>query len=112
MLLIVLTDRGDAGGDASSTAAGLAEPDAGSFGVADEHAIVEDDAGWSGAWLQPAALAEIAVQHIHWRLPDRRPALAQGLVAAVPAKLWLQVDGSALLIVATVSVDELQERLA
>ncbi len=80
--------------------------------VADEHAIISDDAGWSGIWLTSAQVESIALRHIHWPLPPQRPVLAQGLIAAIPSKLWLGPDGDALLLVATVSVDEMQERLS
>ena len=80
--------------------------------VADEHAIISDDAGWSGIWLTSAQAESIALHHIHWPLPPQRPILAQGLIAAIPSKLWLGADGDALLLVATVSVDEMQERLS
>ncbi len=80
--------------------------------VADEHAIISDDAGWSGIWLTSAQAESIALHHIHWPLPPQRPILAQGLIAAIPAKVWLGADDKALLLVATVSVDEMQERLS
>ena len=41
-----------------------------------------------------------------------RPALAQGQIAGVPAKLVLHADGSALLLVACAARHELEERLA
>ena len=44
-------------------------------------------------------------------LPAGRPALAQGLVAAVPAKLWLDEDGTARLICLAAYAAELQERV-
>jgi hypothetical protein len=79
--------------------------------IDDVHAIVEDDAGWAGCWITAAKAAELAVRHIHWRLPPHRPALAQGLIAGIPAKLWLE-ETRALILVAGVSAGELQERLA
>ena len=59
----------------------------GALGVAldDPHAIVEDERGYVGGWGSAAALGE----HLEWWLPDVRPALAQGSVAGVPAKIWL-----------------------
>lgn len=56
-----------------------------SVDVADPHAIVEDERGYVGGWGSAAALAG----HLEWWLPDARPALAQGSVAGVPAKIWL-----------------------
>ena len=80
--------------------------------AADPHAIIAEDAGWSGIWLTGDEVESIARHDIHWPLPAERPAFVQGLVAAIPAKLWLGTDGEALLLVATVSVDEMQERLS
>ena len=40
-----------------------------------------------------------------------RPALAQGAVAQVPARVWLPDDGDALLITAAAYADELESRL-
>ena len=51
-------------------------------------------------------------RHVEWALLDERPALAQGFVATVPARVWLP-DGSdrVLLITATAFADELAGRL-
>jgi len=75
--------------------------------IDDEHAIIEDEVGFVGAWLDPAEVTP----HIEWPLPAERPALAQGLIAGVPAKLWLPDDGDALLVTAAAYADELTSRL-
>jgi hypothetical protein len=77
--------------------------------LADAHAIVEPDAGFSGAWLP---LDDVA-RHIEWPLPSVRPALAQGAVAGVPAKIFLPdgIAGDVLLLTATAYADELIDRL-
>ena len=75
--------------------------------VDDEHAIVEDEAGFAGSWLDPAELEP----HTEWPFPTERPALAQGSIAGVPAKLWLPTDGEALLLTAAAYADELATRL-
>ncbi len=76
--------------------------------VDDADAIVEDEVGFVGARL---AIALIAA-HVEWSLPTNRPALAQGAVANVPAKVWLADDGDdALLITAAAYADELAGRL-
>jgi len=79
--------------------------------VRDEHAIVEDEIGYVGAWLSPSELADLVVPRLEWPLPVERPALAQGLVAGVPAKLWIGADGGALLITAAAFGEELAGRL-
>ena len=80
--------------------------------VDDAHAIVVPERGYVGWEVAPAELDELVHGHIEWRLPGERPALAQGLIAQVPAKVWLRPDGSALLLCAAPLADELQERLA
>lgn len=75
--------------------------------VDDEHAIVEIEVGFVGAWL---ALEDV-VPHLEWPLPAARPTLAQGSIAGVPAKLWLADDGDALLLTAAAYADELNDRL-
>jgi len=82
---------------------------AASVQVAGEHLIV-DEAGFVGWWLTLAELTEAVVPHLDWPIPTARPALAQGLVAGVPAKLWLTEERS-LLLCAAAYAHELEERL-
>jgi hypothetical protein len=84
----------------------------GAIGVelSDEHAIVEVEDGCVGAWLSSAAFDRIA-SRTEWPIPKERPALAQGLVAGVPAKLWLPDDAPALLVTAAAHAAELSSRL-
>ena len=76
--------------------------------VDDQHAIVEPEIGFSGAWVDLGAVR----RHLEWALPTERPALAQGFVATVPARVWLPDDGDrVLLITAAAYADELAGRL-
>ena len=75
--------------------------------IDDDHAIIEQEAGFAGAWLPVEAIAH----HLEWSLPPERPALAQGAVAQVPARVWLPDDGDALLVTAAAYADELGGRL-
>ncbi len=75
--------------------------------IDDDHAIVESEAGYVGAWLPLDHL----LPHVEWSLPADRPVLAQGAIASVPAKLWLTGDRDALLVTAAAYADELAERL-
>ena len=77
----------------------------------DEHAIVTPEHGFAGATVDAAHVEWLALHHIEWQLPGHRPALAQGQIAGVPAKLVLHADGSALLLVACAARHELEERL-
>ena len=80
--------------------------------VDDPHAIVVAERGFVGWELGPGDVDALAHGHIEWALPRSRPAVAQGLVAQVPAKLWLRDDGTALLLCSAVLAAELLERLA
>ena len=80
-----------------------------SFAFIGEPAIVEPEAGLMGWWLTPDEF-EAVLEHVEWPLPTARPALAQGLIAGVPAKLWLTDDRS-LLLCAAAYAHELEERL-
>ena len=75
--------------------------------IDDEHAIVEPEVGFTGVWLP----VEVIAHHVEWPLPEERPALAQGFVATVPAKVWLPDDGEALLLTAAAYADDLAGRL-
>ena len=78
-----------------------------SVDIDDPHAIVEDEPGFVGAWLDPAEIEP----HTEWPLPAERPALAQGSIAGVPAKLWLPADGDALILTAAPFAHDLETRL-
>jgi hypothetical protein len=77
--------------------------------VVGEHLLV-DEAGFVGWWLTPEEVTTHVVPHVDWPLPTARPALAQGLIAGVPAKLWLAED-RALLLCNAAYAHELMERL-
>ena len=99
-------------GPAGVTVLRLAPDDAFAIGatevdVDDEHAIVEPEPAFAGAWFPVEAIAH----HVEWSLPAGRPALAQGAVANVPARVWLPDDGDALLVTAAAYADELASRL-
>jgi hypothetical protein len=83
--------------------------------VSGEHAIVAPESGFVGNWLSADDLAHVA-RHIDWPLPVRRPALAQGFIAGVPAKLYVTSaatgDHVALLLTNAPYADELWERLS
>jgi hypothetical protein len=78
--------------------------------LGDEPAIVEQEAGFVGWWLTLEELHEHVLEHVDWPLPASRPALAQGLIAGVPAKLWLTLD-RALLLCPAAYAHELEARL-
>ena len=73
----------------------------------DPHAIVEDERGYVGAWCPFDAIRP----QTEWAPPSTRPALAQGSVAGVPAKVWLRDDGDVLVVVTAAHAAGLAERL-
>ncbi len=73
-------------------------------------AIVEEERGFVGLWLSLEELDDLVLEHVDWPLPEMRPALAQGLIAGVPAKLWLTND-RILLLTAAAYAHELLERM-
>ncbi len=91
----------------------FAPDDAFAIGVAgvaveDPHAIIEDEHGFVGGWC---SIDDIQPQ-IEWSLPTERPALPQGSIAGVPAKLYLPEDGrDALVVTAAAYAATLAERL-
>jgi hypothetical protein len=86
--------------------------DAADLALTDEHAIVASDHGWAAAHLDAAALADLISRHIEWSVPTTRPAVAQGQIAGVAAKLHLPAgsDGATLLVHVSLA-HELQERV-
>jgi hypothetical protein len=76
----------------------------------DTSCLLEQESGFVGWWLTPEELHDHVLEHIDWPLPGGRPALAQGLIAGVPAKLWLTAD-QVLLSCAAAYAHELEERL-
>ena len=72
--------------------------------------IVEKEQGFVGWWLTLEELDELVLEHVDWSLPKAWPALAQGLIAGVPAKLWLTND-RVLLFTPAAYAHELQDRL-
>ncbi len=78
--------------------------------VADPHAVVERESGFAGRWLDAAEAAGLMAAACAWEPPAERPALAQGAMAGVPVKLWLEA-ARALLIVPAAYAADLEERI-
>jgi hypothetical protein len=109
-------DRASWRGDRDVTVLRLAADDALAVGaksveIDDEHAIVEPEPGFVGAWLTAEEFAAWVLPQIEWPLPEDRPTVAQGSIAGVPSKLWLRATGGALLLVPTAFADEFAGRL-
>ena len=64
----------------------------GSEKVGDPHAIVVPDAGFAGVWLSMHKAQDFLERSCEWQLPKQRPAFAQGMVAGIATKLWIEQD--------------------
>lgn len=78
--------------------------------VADPDAIIEDDAGHAALRLAPDEAADVLARHVRFPLPTERPAVAQGAVADLPARIVLDAD-AVLVLVPAPFAHELAERL-
>ncbi len=79
--------------------------------INDPHAIVEPDAGFVGAWVDADRARGLLERSCEWELPAERPALAQGAVAGLPVKLWLEHD-RVMFVVAAPYARDFEERLS
>ena len=109
-------DRVSWRGDLDVTVLRLAPDEAFAIGarsveIADTYAIVEEEAGFVGAWLTAEEFEASVLPRIEWPLPEERPSIAQGSTAGVPSKLWLRTTGGALLVTQAAYADELAGRL-
>jgi hypothetical protein len=78
--------------------------------VEDPEAIVEEDAGFAAVVLEEPGASALLPHVVEWPLPTTRPALAQGALAGLPAKLWCEEGRVVVLVPAPFAVD-LEERL-
>jgi len=83
----------------------------GSIELADDAAIIEADAGWCALRVSEEQAKEIIAHHAAWNPPSHRPVMIQGMIAGLPAKVYLDGDDS-LIMVATPFAAELEARLA
>ena len=100
---------------APDEALGIGEfPDVETF---DEHQIEMREigfvweTGFAGCWLDHAELERDVLPHVEWSVPTERPALVQGAVAGVPAKIWLSDDKRVLVLTWAAYAHELSRRL-
>ena len=63
----------------------------------DPHAIVEHETAFSYVWLDGTTAERFLDRECEWRRPGVRPALAQGEVAGIPAKLWFEAGRTLIL---------------
>jgi hypothetical protein len=79
--------------------------------LVDEHAIIELEESFLGAWATEKEALEILERFCEWELPRERPVFAQGSVAGLPLKLWF-TDGRVLFLVPLAYQTEFEERIS
>jgi hypothetical protein len=79
--------------------------------IADEHAIIERESGFLALMFPADEFADLVVPHLEWPAPMERPAFAQGAIAGVPSKLYIDTTGAAIVFVMAAYVDDLRARL-
>ena len=85
----------------------------GSTGVQldDPDAIVEAEVGFVALMFPVDEFVDLVLPHIEWPAPAERPAFAQGSIAGVPAKLYIDSTGAATVFVLAAYLDDLLPRL-
>lgn len=78
--------------------------------INDPHAIITDETGFAGVWWPAAPALEFLGRAAEWELPKSRPAFAQGMVAGLPVKLWLESE-RVLFVTAAPYAADLEERM-
>lgn len=79
--------------------------------LADPHAIVVPDSGYAGAWVAADEALAFLERTCEWEVPSQRPAFAQGAVAGIATKLWLEAE-RVLFLVPAPFVNDFAERFA
>jgi hypothetical protein len=82
----------------------------GDVAVDDPHALIQDETGFSAMALTEAQILDVLGRCASWEPPAGRPCLAQGMVAGLPVRIWID-HGQGLVIVPTPLAHELEERL-
>ena len=70
----------------------LVMPPLGSVPVSDSHAIIIAEGGFAGVWLTAAEALAFLERACEWEIPNERPTFAQGAVAGIATKIWLEEE--------------------
>lgn len=79
--------------------------------IDDPDAITEAEVGYVALMLPVDEFIDFVVPRIEWPAPATRPAFAQGSIAGVPAKLYIDSTGAATVFVLAAHLDDLLGRL-
>lgn len=87
----------------------LVTPTVDALSLDDPHAIIVPEGGFAAGWVAAEEALAFLERTCEWELPRQRPALAQGSVAGVPVKLWLE-ETRVLFVVPSPYVYDFEER--
>jgi len=79
--------------------------------IDDPDAIAEAEVGYVALMFPVDEFIDFVVPRIEWPAPATRPAFAQGSIAGVPAKLYIDSTGAATVFVLAAYLDDLLARL-
>jgi hypothetical protein len=79
--------------------------------IDDPDAIVEQEAGYIALMFPADEFVDAVIPHLEWQAPMERPAFAQGAIAGVPTKLYIDPTGAAIVLVLASYLDDLLPRL-
>lgn len=79
--------------------------------IDDPDAIAEAEVGYVALMFPVDEFIDFVLPRIEWPAPATRPAFAQGSIAGVPAKLYIDSTGAATVFVLAAYLDDLLARL-
>lgn len=79
--------------------------------IDDPDAIAEAEVGYVAVMFPVDEFIDFVLPRIEWPAPATRPAFAQGSIAGVPAKLYIDSTGAATVFVLAAYLDDLLARL-
>jgi len=82
----------------------------GGLSINDRHAIIEEDSSLAALELSSSQARDLIARLCDWEWSTSGKPLSQGLMAAIPVKVWSEPD-RVLVIVATSYIHEVEERL-
>jgi hypothetical protein len=80
--------------------------------IDDPDAIAGPEVGFVAVMYPVDEFTEFVVPRIDWPVPVDRPAFVQGLIAGVPAKLYIDTTGAATVFLMAVYLDDYLARIA
>ena len=83
----------------------LDAPDVLAARAPDSHVIAIADTSFAGVWLPADVAATVLSRVCEWALPAHRPAFAQGAMAELPVKLWLEEERTLIVVPAPFATD-------